>query len=177
MEVLAVTILGLTMFITSWVPKAVYLLQQIEIKSIPGPFLILISLTWGSSFLKLLFKIFVWCYVTTQSKNLFSILTISFLFFCFNFPLIAAMIFGLDVNLTLVYIFGLIFSALRFFIIPLEMILNNSKIRTTFKVKLTVIWSTIKIILWYVLICVIKCIRCIFRVCKCNQAAQIDIAE
>ena len=163
------------MFATSNVPAGVYILQEVEYDHVPGPFLILIGLTWGSSFVKLVFKMFVWFSLTNDSKNLFSILTVLTLFLTVNFPLIAGTLFGAVVDMNLLKMTALIYSTSRFFVIPLEMVLSHSKLRSFFTIKLSFVWSMFKVLFLNILLCIVKLCTSMFNICRSNQVAPINI--
>ena len=180
METLFITFLGVALYASSNIPHVIYILQKVEVEAVPAPFLILVTLAWGSSFLKLIFKVFVYCSVTNDSNNLLTLRAISTLFCTFNLPLIDPIMAIFGTNLTMAHIFPLLYCTLKCVMIPLDILLSNSKLRKFFKIKILMLMSMIESFWWLIIVCVIKIMRCFISVRTFftnNQIAPIDVVE
>ena len=123
-----ITTLGIVLQVSSNVPKLIYIIQGIEVSSAPFQLIILASLSWGSTILQLIFKIFVHFSICKQSKNLLRLRTIVILAITIHFPILAPMIFSEDSFVIFAYKCSIIMF-LKFFIIPLEIVISHSDMK------------------------------------------------
>ena len=135
-EIGFITTLGIFLLVSSNVPKLIYIIQGREVSPAPFQLIILASLSWGSTILQLIFKIFVHFAISKHSRNLLRLRTILILVITIHFPILAPFIFTEDSFIVFAHKCSIIMF-FKFFIIPLEILLRHSKLFKVLKANFT----------------------------------------
>ena len=170
--------LGLIMIViailsmTSNIPLGVEILQTLDNpQGSKNAAIIMIAVSLLASFMMFLFRIFIWCRISTESNTLISFSTVILLSISSSVPIIFK-IFNIVVEQFLLFFYIIII--LRSFIIPLNVLLSHKEIRNNFfsEMKSTMVFVQSSLTSTFS-----KCTYNLMNIFKSNQVEPMNVID
>ena len=170
--------LGLIMIIiailsmTSNIPLGVEILQTLDNpQGSKNAAIIMIAVSLLASFMMFLFRIFIWCRISTESNTLISFSTVILLSISSSVPIIFK-VFNIVVEQFLLFFYIIII--LRSFIIPLNVLLSHKEIRSNFfsEMKSTMVFVQSSLTSTFS-----KCTYNLMNIFKSNQVEPMNVID